>query len=84
MKIAELVKKFGMKESKLTKGFKQLFGTSIYNYFLKSSMQHARIMLVQGVPTKVVAITLGYSKTSSFSRAFQKVHGILPGSISMR
>lgn len=84
IKISDLVRKFGMKESKLTKGFKHLYSTGIYSFYLSCAMRYAMSMLEQGASVKEVAITLGYSKTSSFSRSFFKEYGILTSALNMR
>ena len=84
IRIPDLIRRWRLKESKLTKGFKQMFGSSVYTYYLTCAMQYAREMLEQGASVKEVAITLGYSKTSSFSRSFLKEFGVLPTSIRMR
>ncbi|MGX5816761.1 helix-turn-helix domain-containing protein [Chitinophaga lutea] len=82
--IPELIAATGLSEYKLTIGFKQLFGVSIFNYYLECSMAYARKMLENGAQVKEVAITLGYSTTGSFSRAFVASQGILPAQVRLQ
>lgn len=82
--IHDLIIRFGLRESKLSKGFQKLFGCSIYTYYRNCTMKQAHCLLERGASVKEVAITFGYSTTRSFSRGFLKVHGILPSAISLR
>ena len=82
--VTDLMAQYGMKESKLTKGFKQLYHIAIHEYYLQCSMERAKEMLKSGAQVKEVAITFGYSTSGSFSRAFTKLYGFTPGSIKVQ
>lgn len=75
--IAELSREIGLNQLKLKRGFKALFGQSIYAFFLQERMNHARIMLRQHGVTET-AMRLGYSNPSHFSHIFSKQFGFLP------
>lgn len=75
--IAEISKAVGLNQCKLKKGFKALFGTSIYAHFQQTRMQRAKTLLSRYNVTET-AMELGYSNVSHFSTAFRKQFGILP------
>lgn len=72
-----LAKQVGMNQNKLKKGFKKVFGKSIYAYFLAERMNKAKQLLVTNSVTET-AIIMGYSNISHFSSAFRKQFGVLP------
>jgi len=76
--IAELAREIGLNQFKLKRGFKLLFGTSIYALFLRERMNRARQLLRQH-NVGDTAQMLGYSNVSHFSKAFQNQFGLNPG-----
>ena len=75
--IAELARAIGLNQCKLKRGFKSLFGESIYSYFQQQRMTEAMKLLKKNNVTET-AILLGYSNISHFSSAFRKQFGVLP------
>lgn len=75
--ISELARQVGLNQLKLKRGFKLLFGDSIYALFLKKRMQRARELLQEQSVTET-AVQLGYSNVSHFSACFRKHYGVLP------
>jgi len=75
--IADIATEVGLNQCKLKKGFKHLFGDSIYAYFQKERMNHAMQLLRDNNVTDT-AVVLGYSNVSHFSAAFRKQFGVLP------
>lgn len=75
--IANIASEVGLNQCKLKKGFKHLFGASIYAYFQKERMNRAMQLLRDNNVTDT-AVVLGYSNVSHFSTAFRKQFGILP------
>lgn len=75
--IAELAKVVGLNQCKLKKGFKSLFGNSIYAHFQGERMHRAMQLLKSNNVTET-AMVLGYSNVSHFSTAFRKQFGLLP------
>ena len=67
--------------SKLTRGFRHLFQQSLHEYWLELSMAYAKSELEKGVMVKQIAIDLEYSRTGSFSRAFENFYGIKPSAL---
>ncbi len=75
--IAELALGVGLNQCKLKKGYKILFGSSIYAHFQYERMKQAKQLLKNNNVTET-AVTLGYSNISHFSSAFRKQFGVLP------
>lgn len=76
--IPQLSAAIGMNQLKLKKGFKTLFGDSIYAFFQRHRMAKAEKLLQRQSVTET-ATELGYSNLSHFSSAFKKINGELPG-----
>jgi AraC family transcriptional regulator len=77
--IKELSKKVAMNECYLKKGFKEMFGTTIFDFYQSQRMEHAKYLLYEkGMTVTEVSIMLGYSSISHFSTAFKKHTGLKP------
>ena len=69
----------GMSRSKLLKGFKQIFDTTIYDYIQNLRMEKAMVLLRQGrFSIRFIAEYIGYSHQGSFSKAFKRHTGLSP------
>lgn len=59
--------------------FKQIYGYSPYTHLKKYKMNCAAVRLREGKESiSEIAVSLGYSNASKFSKAFQDVFGLLP------
>ena len=77
--IKALSRKAGINECYLKKGFKEMFGTTIFDFFQSQRMEHAKYLLYEkGLSVTDVSALLGYSSISHFSTAFKKHTGIKP------
>jgi len=77
-----LSRKVGLNEFKLKKGFKELFGNTIYGYLLDYKLDKAKIDLVDNKKSiSEIAFETGYSSQAHFSTAFKKKFGCSPSSI---
>lgn len=77
--IKELSRKVAINECYLKKGFKELFGTTIFDFYQGQRMEHARYLLYEkGLSVTEVSMMLGYSSISHFSTAFKKHTGLKP------
>lgn len=80
--IIELSKLVGMNEYKLKKGFKEMFGTTLFGYIHASRMSLAkRLLLGTDKSAKEIAYETGYTSPQYFSNAFKKQFGVTPNSI---
>jgi AraC-like DNA-binding protein len=77
--IRELSRKVAINECYLKKGFKEMFGTTIFDFYQGQRMEHARYLLYEkGLSVTEVSVMLGYSSISHFSTAFKKHTGLKP------
>lgn len=77
--IKELSRKVAINECYLKKGFKEIFGTTIFDFYQQQRMEHAKYLLYEkGLSVTDVSGLLGYSSISHFSAAFKKHTGLKP------
>ncbi|MBM4257184.1 MAG: helix-turn-helix transcriptional regulator [Deltaproteobacteria bacterium] len=78
-----LARQVGVNDFKLKRGFRQVFGTSVFAYLHEHRMQQARTLLTQGdLSVKQVASTIGYASLGHFTAAFKKRFRTTPGVVS--
>ncbi len=83
--IKELSRKVAINECYLKKGFKEMFGTTIFDFYQSQRMEHARYLLYEkGLSVTEVSMLLGYSSISHFSTAFKKHTGLKPCELLLR
>jgi AraC-like DNA-binding protein len=83
--IKELSRKVAINECYLKKGFKEMFGTTIFDFYQGQRMEHARYLLYEkGLSVTEVSVMLGYSSISHFSTAFKKHTGLKPCELLLR
>lgn len=77
--IVELAHMVGTNESKLKRGFKQLFGTTVFGYMQQRRMERARRLFIEeGKSVSEVALFVGYANLSNFTNAFKAYFGFPP------
>ncbi|MDF2923625.1 MAG: helix-turn-helix protein [Paenibacillaceae bacterium] len=77
--LLQLARKVGLNDFKLKRGFKELFGTTVFGYVRQLRMQQARELLEQGgANVTEAAYLVGYSNISHFSALFRKTFGCHP------
>ncbi|MGE8690829.1 MAG: helix-turn-helix transcriptional regulator [Achromobacter sp.] len=78
--LAQMALEAGISAIRIKRGFRELFGHSVYGLFQQERMREARRRLqAGGVTVMEVAFGLGYSNPSHFAAAFRKQFGIAPG-----
>ncbi|MGF1540841.1 MAG: helix-turn-helix transcriptional regulator [Pleurocapsa sp.] len=74
-----LAQTVGMGDRKLQQGFKQLYGTTVFNYLQNYRLEQAQLMLREGnLSVATVANNIGYTHLGHFSAAFKRKFGITP------
>ena len=77
--LAELSRKSGLNDFKLKKGFKELFGITVFGYLHELRMAKAKEMLLENIKTTAeIAEYCGYTYVQSFSTAFKQKFGLTP------
>lgn len=80
--ISQLSRELGVNITKLKKGFKQLYGTTIYGYHKRAKLEHARDLLLNTELTILdVAQKSGYISQSQFGAAFKEEFGVTPSDV---
>lgn len=78
-KIADLARSIGLNEAKLMRSFKQIFGSTIFDFSQLLRMELAK-KLIETTELSVteIALEVGYEYSSNFSTAFKRHFGITP------
>ena len=77
--LLSLAEKLVINPKKLTKGFKRVYGDTIFSYHRKLSLSRAASMLLNTDNTiNEIAYDSGYSNPSNFCTAFKKQYGVTP------
>ena len=77
--LAELSRRVHLNELKLTKGFRQVFNTTVFGYLYDYRMEQACQLLQTGsLNIQEIARRVGYTSRSSFVAAFKKKFKVAP------
>ncbi len=77
--LLSLAEKLVINPKKLTKGFKLVYGDTIFSYHRKLALSRAASMLLNTDNTiNEIAYDSGYSSPSNFCAAFKKQYGVTP------
>lgn len=78
----ELATSVALNESKLRRGFKEYFATTIHEYTVRLRMEYARRLLIEERKSIIEAAEItGFTHQNNFSSAFKKYFGISPSDI---
>ena len=77
--LPELARRVGLNKNKLNKGFRLIFGTSVFDYLRICRLERARELLEsRKMNVTQVAFEVGYAQHSNFTRAFKQHFGFTP------
>ncbi len=77
--IIALARKVGINDFKLKKGFRQMYGSSVFDYLMRIKMDRAKILLEETtLPVADIAYMSGYNDPPNFTAAFKRHYGITP------
>ncbi len=77
--ISDLSKELAINKNKLMKGFKLIYGDTIFRYHRKMCLQRAATLLLDTSRSiNEIALDVGYSNPSNFCYAFKNEFGITP------
>jgi AraC-like DNA-binding protein len=79
--LIELAKRSGLNDFKLKKGFKEVYGYTVFGYLSHLRMDKAKALLQKGIPVSEVADAVGYKNPQHFTTAFKKRFGLLPSQV---
>jgi len=77
--LLSLARQVGLNDCTLKRGFRQVFGTSVFGYLHDHRMEYARKLLEEQAMTITgVAAMVGYANRGHFAAAFRKKFGVTP------
>lgn len=77
--LIELAHHVGTNEFTLKKGFKELFGTTVFGFWTDAKMNQAKLMITeQDMSIGEVSDSIGYKNPRHFSAAFKRKFGVIP------
>ena len=80
--LIELVELSGLNDFKLKRGFKELFGTTVFGYLFDLRIERAQEMLREGKQSIAeISFHIGYKNPQHFTAAFKRKFGYLPSEI---
>ncbi|MFJ6210510.1 helix-turn-helix transcriptional regulator [Lysinibacillus sp. NPDC092081] len=80
--LIELSRLIGLNDYKLKKGFKEMFGTTVFGYLREKRLEKAFLLLQEGTMNVTdIANAVGYSNPSYFAEIFKERFGINPREI---
>lgn len=75
----DLAQQVDLSDRKLQKGFRELFGTTVFGYLHDYRMEQAKLLLCdRATSIAAVANTVGYAHLGYFAAAFKKKFGMSP------
>lgn len=82
--LIDLAHQVGLNDFKLKKGFRQLFGCTVFTYRHTMRMEKAKDMLQSGFQVNQVSDAIGYKHPHHFSTAFKEYFKVLPSTIKVK
>ncbi|WP_369436315.1 helix-turn-helix domain-containing protein [Lysinibacillus fusiformis] len=80
--LMELSRSIGLNDFKLKKGFKEMFGTTVFGYLREKRMEKAYLLLQEGkMNVNEVCSQVGYANPSYFAQTFKDKYGINPSQL---
>jgi AraC-like DNA-binding protein len=77
--IAALARQVGLNEYILSKGFRQVFGNTVFGYLHEYRLEQARALVAIGdLKIAEIAALIGFASRSHFAAAFRKKFGLSP------
>ena len=80
--LVDLAHQVGTNEFTLKKGFKELFGTTVFNFWNDTKMEQAKKMLLEGdLNINEISEMIGYKNPRHFSAAFKRKYNLIPSKL---
>ena len=79
--LLKLAKSVGLTHTRLSRGFHELYGTTVFDYLRRQRLEEGRLLLEQdNMNIAEVAYAIGFSSPSHFAKEFLKYFGTQPKS----
>ncbi len=80
--LINLAQEVGTNEFTLKKGFKELFGTTVFGFWSDAKMEEAyKMLLTKTKSVSQVSDIIGYKNPQHFTAAFKRKYGIVPSQV---
>lgn len=77
--LRKLAGQVGMSHTRLNKGFKMVFGCTVFEYLRKERLSYARMLIEKNLDDLTrIAYESGFCSSSHFAASFLKEYGIRP------
>ena len=77
--LKELARQIGSNECSLKRGFREVFGSTVFGYLHQQRMEYAcQLLLKENFNVGQIAKKIGYASQSRFAAAFRKKFGVNP------
>lgn len=81
----DLAQLLGTNQPRLSRGFRDLFGTTVFGFIREARLVRARQLLVETCwPIKSIALEVGYRNTGDLSRGIKERFGMTPSELRDR
>jgi DNA-binding response OmpR family regulator len=81
----ELAQLLGTNQPRLSRGFRALFGTTVFGFIREARLQRARELLIEtSWPVKSIALEVGYRNTGDLTRGIKERFGMTPSELRER
>jgi AraC family transcriptional activator of pyochelin receptor len=81
----QIARQCGINRSKLSRGFREIYGTSVADAIAECRLAQARqALLGTDLPVGLIGYRSGYQNNASFTRAFGRRYGVSPSSLRSR
>ena len=78
----QIARECGINRSKLSRGFRELYGSSVADTLSERRLEQARkTLLVTDLPVGLIGYRSGYQNNASFTRAFGRRFGVSPSEL---
>jgi len=78
--IAQLCQKFSISSTALKKNFREIYGTSLHQWFMAQRMKRAgELIRSSDMSLQEIALAIGYDGLSQFNAVFKRYYGMTPG-----
>jgi len=77
--LQELARTVGTNQPQLSRGFRTLFGTTVFGFLRETRLQRARELLIgTNLPIKTIALEVGYRNSGDLTRSVKERFGMNP------
>lgn len=85
LSLVELSRLVGLNDFKLKKGFKEIFGTTVFTYLTELRMREAKKLIIENEKSFAeISILCGYKFVQNFTKAFKTKFGTSPSEFRIK